>query len=358
MRAFRTFVLCATSLVLLPGAARADDAVAVLMQQGRWKQVRAIAQARIKAGPDNPEANYLMGRVYMRWGEENTAMPYAEKAVKLAPQNAEHHWLLAELVGQQAQRANVFKQIGLARRFRSEAETVLKLDPRHVEGHYGMMIYYLKAPGIVGGDKKKAHAEADEIMKIDKAKGYLALIRLAQEEQQPQKVEELYLKAVEADPKCYDAHVGLVNVYANAQARNAAAAETHARQAIAIEPKRVSGYSGLAWALVAQKRWSELEATLAAAEKIIPDDLAPYFVAAQALLRDGQDFPRAEQYFRKYLSQEREAGAPTHAVAHWRLGQLLEKAGRKPEAIAAMETAVRLDASLEPARKDLKRLKG
>jgi len=35
MRAFRTFVLCATSLVLLPGAARADDAVAVLMQQGR-----------------------------------------------------------------------------------------------------------------------------------------------------------------------------------------------------------------------------------------------------------------------------------------------------------------------------------
>ena len=139
MRAFRTSVVLCTSLVLLPGAARADDAIAVLMQQGRWKQVRAIAQARIKAGPESPEANYLMGRVYMRWGDESSAMPDAEKAVKLAPQNAEHHWLLAELVGQQAQRANVFKQIGLARRFRSEAETVLKLDPRHVEGHYGMM---------------------------------------------------------------------------------------------------------------------------------------------------------------------------------------------------------------------------
>ncbi len=357
MRSLLSAVLCTAGLLWVPGAARGDDAVAALIQQGHWKQVRAIAQARIKAGPEDPEANFLMGRMLLRWGDLNAALPHAEKAVKLAPQNPEYHWLLAEALGQQAQRANVFRQIGLARRFRSEAETVLKLNPRHIEAHYGMMIYYLKAPGIVGGDKKKAYAEADEIMKIDKAKGYLALVRLAQEEQQPQKVEELYRKAVEADPKLYDAHVGLVNVYANASPRNAAAAETHARQALTIEPKRVSGYTGLAWALVAQRRWSELETTLADAEKTIPDDLAPYFVAAQTLLRDGQDFPRSERYFRKYLSQEREAGAPTHAVTHWQLGLLLEKAGRKPEAIAAMETALRLDGSLEPAKKDLKRLK-
>ena len=358
MRACLPALLCVTGLLLRPGVARGDEAVVALMKQGHWKQVRAIAQARIKAGPDDPEANYLMGRVLYRWGDGTAAMPYAEKAVKLAPQNAEYHWLLAELLGQQAQRAHVFRQIGLARRFRSEAETVLKLNPRHVEAHYGMMIYYLKAPGIVGGDKKKAYAEADEVAKIDKASGYLALVRLAQEEQQPQKLEELYRKAVEADPDRYEAHIGLVNVYSNAEPRNAVAAETHARRALAIDPKRVSGYTALAWALVAQRRWSDLEATLAGAEKAIPDDLSPYFVAAQTLLRDGQDFPRAEQYFRKYLSQERNAGAPAHAVAHWRLGQLLEKAGRKPEAVAAMETALRLDGSLEQAKKDLKRLKG
>jgi hypothetical protein len=40
------------------------------------------------------------------------------------------------------------------------------------------------------------------------------------------------------------------------------------------------------------------------------------------------------------------------------LGLALEKQGRKPEAIAALETAVRMDGSFEPAKKDLKRLKG
>jgi tetratricopeptide (TPR) repeat protein len=200
MRACLPALLCVTGLLMLPGVAHGDETVAALMKQGHWKQVRAIAQTRIKAGPDDPESNYLMGRVLYRWGDGTAAMPYAEKAVKLAPRNAEYHWLLAELLGQQAQRANVFRQIGLARRFRSETETVLELNPRHVEAHYGMMIYYLKAPGIVGGDKNKARAEADAVAKIDHASGYLALVRLAQEEQQPQKLEELYRKAVEADP--------------------------------------------------------------------------------------------------------------------------------------------------------------
>lgn len=358
MRLISRAVLMAAGLLLIPAAARGDAVTAALMEQGHWKQMRTIAQTRLKTSADDPEANYLMGSVLLKWGDSAAAMPYAEKAVARAAQSPDYHWLLAQIVGDQAERASVFKQIGLARRFRSETETVLRLSPQHVEAHYGMMIYYFKAPGVVGGDKKKAYAEADAIMKIDRAKGYMALVRLAQEEQQRQKLEELYTQALVANPKTYDAHIGLFNVNANAQSRNVAAAEGHARAAIALDPKRVSGYSGLAWALVAQQRWADLESTLADAERAVPDDSVPYYVAALALFRDGEDCPRAERYFRKYLSQEREAGQPTHAVTQWRLGLLLEKAGRKAEAVAAMEAAVKGDPSLEPAKKDLKRLKG
>jgi hypothetical protein len=38
------------------------------------------------------------------------------------------------------------------------------------------------------------------------------------------------------------------------------------------------------------------------------------------------------------------------------LGLVLEKKGRKPEAIAEVETALRLKPDLEEAKKDLKRL--
>ena len=125
-----------------------------------------------------------------------------------------------------------------------------------------------------------------------------------------------------------------------------------------IAPTRTNGFNGLAWSFVRQKRWTDLDAILTEAEAAVPDDFLPYYIAANELLAAKEDLPRAERYLRKYLSQEREAESPTHAATHWRLGLVLEQQGRKMEAVAAMETAVKADSSLEPAKKDLKRLKG
>jgi tetratricopeptide (TPR) repeat protein len=356
MRIAAAAVACAVGFLPPAPVAQAEDPPQVLMQQKHWKRVRAIAQARLKASANDPEANYLMCRVLMAWDDSPAALPYAEKAVKLAPQNAAYHWALAEVVGDQAERANLLRQIGLARRFRSEAETVLKLDPKHIEAHFGMMIYYFKAPGIVGGDKKKAYAQAEEIGKIDRAKGYMAQVRLAQEEQHREKLEDLYKKAIEADPELIEPYIGIIGIAANAG--NVADVERYSRQVLAIEPKRREGYNGLAWSFVKQKRWTDLDRILADAETAVPDDFVPYYTAANALLNTKEDLPRAERYFRKYLSQEREAGSPTHAVTHWRLGLVLEQQGRTPEAVAAIETAVKADPALDPAKKDLMRLKG
>jgi len=66
---------------------------------------------------------------------------------------------------------------------------------------------------------------------------------------------------------------------------------------------------------------------------------------------------RAERYFRKYLSQEPEATFPSAAQAYWRLGLTLEKMNRKSEAVEAIRTAVKLDPSLEGAKRDLKRIR-
>ena len=45
-------------------------------------------------------------------------------------------------------------------------------------------------------------------------------------------------------------------------------------------------------------------------------------------------------------------------MAHWRLGLVLEKEGKKADAIAEVQTATRLDPKFEQAQKDLKRLRG
>jgi hypothetical protein len=48
------------------------------------------------------------------------------------------------------------------------------------------------------------------------------------------------------------------------------------------------------------------------------------------------------------------AGAKT--MAHWRLGQALEREGRKQEAISEIEAALGMDPNLSEARNELKRM--
>ena len=90
-------------------------------------------------------------------------------------------------------------------------------------------------------------------------------------------------------------------------------------------------------------------------EKADTDNLIPYYRAANNCLARKVELPRAERYFRKYLSQEPEAEAPNHAAAHWRLGLVLEQEGRKPDAIAELQAAAKMDTN-SPAKVDLKRL--
>jgi tetratricopeptide (TPR) repeat protein len=111
-----------------------------------------------------------------------------------------------------------------------------------------------------------------------------------------------------------------------------------------------------------QKRWKELDSILIESENKVADNLAPYFAAGHVLLVQGpvggQDLARAERYFRKYLTQVPEAEMPTSAEAHWKLGLVLEKEGRKSEAASEVEAALGLNPNLEKAKVDLKRIKG
>ena len=79
--------------------------------------------------------------------------------------------------------------------------------------------------------------------------------------------------------------------------------------------------------------------------------------AARVMITEKTDPARAEALLRRYLEVEPEIGYPSHAGAHWRIGQALEQLGRKPEAIAEMQTALKMDPSLDGAKRDLKRLK-
>jgi tetratricopeptide (TPR) repeat protein len=342
---------------LLSTAACAQTSPETLQAARHWKQLRQIMEPRAAADAKDAQAAYFLSCVKTAFGDVDAALELAERAVALQPGNSTYHYQLGLANGQKANKSSFLSAMKFASRYKAELLKAVELDPTNLDARWELMEFYFKAPGIAGGDRQKGRTTADEIMHLDAARGYLALAETAERDKQPADAETYYRKAAEAGPRNYSAQLAPAWFGLSSDDKKFDVVEKYARQAIALDPGRSAGYSALARALAGEERWQDLDSLLAQAEKNVPDDLSPAYHAAVGLLLLEKDPARAERYLRKYLTQEPEGQAPPLSRGHWRLGQALEKQGRKNEAIAEFESALRLEPSLDSAKKDLKRLK-
>ena len=347
----------ALALLTLPSLAFADD-IEALMERGAWKQARAAVADLARERPGEAQSLYLQSRIQLAFGQSDQAMASIERAVALDPGRAVYHFQLADVCGFIAQRSGKLRAFSLARRFKQEAERALALDPALDDARWSLMEFYSIAPGIVGGDEARARRMSDEIGRRDAARGLLAQAQLALRGKNEPQALALYRRAVETAPSNYAARISLARLLASDSQQKWDEVERHARAAFELDPGRSAGYSILAGLFAHRERWSDLDSVIGQAERAIPGNLGPHYQAARVLLADGRQLERAERYLRQYLAVEPEGGSnPTLAHAHWRLGNVLEKLGRKPEAIAELEAALRSKPDLDEAKKDLKRLK-
>jgi tetratricopeptide (TPR) repeat protein len=293
----------------------ADTAAEALIEGGHWKQARSIVEARIRAAPDDPLANFLLSQIRNAFGDRSAPLPLAEKAVALAPGTAKYHRQLAEVLGVTAQHANAFQQLLLARRFRKEIESALALDPLDTQALRDLVEFYLLAPGIAGGDQRKAAATAGRIAALDAAEGFLAQARVAEFQKRTTDAAVLLGKGARAEPPSYRALLALAEFHLDSNHADTSAAEAAARKAIALHPDRSAAYTVLARIYASRSAWSELDSLLTEAARQSPDDLAPYYRAAERLAAMRREPERAERYLRSYLSQEPEGNEPTAADA-------------------------------------------
>ena len=346
----------ALALVL---SALAETDIEILMRNGHWKRARQSAEAGYREHPNDAQAVYRLARVRHAFLNLDEAIKYGELAVRLDPKVDAYHRELAESYEDQIGHVSLFKQLGYSRRIRAELDAASTIAPKDPDNLNHQINYLLYAPGIAGGDKGKAAELANNLVQIDRSRGYLALARIARERKEDEKLEQLYQEAAKANPENYEARLALAAFYFEPAHQNLTLMEQHAKAAMELNPDRIGGYRWLASALASQRRFNEMVQVLSRAEVTIPDDLSPYVYAARALLRDAIELPRAESYLQKYLTEtkEPEAGAPLLAGAHWSLGLVYEKEGRLPAARSELETALRLKPDFQPARKDLERLK-
>lgn len=290
-----------------------------LIENGHWKQVRTVVEARIQQAPNDALAHFLLSQIRNAFGDRATPLSLAEKAVALDGNTGKYHRQVAEVLGVMAQHSNALQQLFLARRFRKEIDMALALDPRDLQALRDLMEYYLLAPGIAGGDRRQAEATAERIVAIDKVEGLSARALIAAFEKRMKESEVLLREAAAVSPSSYKALIALAQSYLAPDHGNADAAETTAKEALRVDPGRVDAYLILAAVYAGQARWKELDAVLQESSREVPDDLAPYYRAAERIIGSRHDVDRAERYLRTYLTQEPEGNEPSLAEARQQL---------------------------------------
>ena len=81
-----------------------------------------------------------------------------------------------------------------------------------------------------------------------------------------------------------------------------------------------------------------------------------YFDAASELLQAGRNFPGAAQYVNTYLSSGQLVEDAPGFRAHYLLGQIYEKSGKKAQATTEYQASLNLASGFDRARKALEQL--
>jgi tetratricopeptide (TPR) repeat protein len=324
LRAFGAAAL----LALLPATAArtAEPAPEVasgirLFEEGKDEEARAALLPAALAKAGDAVAAYYLGRIAGRLGNFKEAARWLEKAVKLDEMNPLYHAWLGRVYAQQAQRASPVRQPFLARKMKAHWDRAVQLDPEDLDVRQDLIEYYVRAPGFMGGSVAKAKEQAEEIRQRDRYRGHLAAGRLAESQKDPQGAEREFREAVGAFPDS----VG-------------------ARYALGFFLQRTEQY---------ESAFTTFEEILA--EK--PAEANALYQIGRTGALSGQRLERAEQALMQYLTAPPKADAPKPAAAHWRLGMVYEKQGRKDLARQEYQTAVRLDPEQDGAKKALAKLK-
>jgi tetratricopeptide (TPR) repeat protein len=313
-------LILALALFSAAALAAVDDSAPALLAAGRADDALTTLHSRINASPDDAESHNLLCRVYFSMGDWDRGIAACEKAVALDPGNSRYHMWLGRIYGEKADSANFLSAASLAGKVRNEFEAAVRLDPNNVEARSDLGEFYLEAPGIVGGGRDKAEAQAQALAALDAPKAD-------------------YLKGRIAEKK-----------------KDLAAAEGEYRAAIAASHGSALTWFNLALFFRHQQRWNDMEDAIHHAVSAQVDRPEIIMESGEVLLRSGRNFPAAARYLRRYLALSSKVEEAPAFKAHYLLGSVLEKQGDKQGAAQEYRAALSLARNFSRAQEALERL--
>ncbi len=264
------------------------------LQEGEADKALALVNTLPQAGANNPEAQNLECRVRFTLQQWNAAAGECQEAVNLDQENSNYHLWLGRTLGEWADRTSFFSAFSLGKRVRAEFEAAVRLDPRNSAALSDLGSFYKDAPALMGGGLDKAEGVADQLDKVDLARGHQLRGEIAEQR------------------KDFDG------------------AEREFKQAVAD-----SAHPALEWTVLAsfyyhRQDWPQMESAIhscVAAANRDPSAAIALYDGAGVLIKSKRDPQLAARMLEDYLAGDSKTDEAPAFVAHWRLARLLEQLG-------------------------------
>lgn len=150
------------------------DMAIKLFNDKKFNESKSLFEAHLKANPNDLKALEYLGDIagyQKKWDE---AIYYYEKLKKKVPTNADFQYKYGGALGMKAKNVNKMKALGMIDDIEEAFLTAAKLDKKHIDARWALVMLYLELPAIIGGSEAKAKKYADELLLISRIDGYLA----------------------------------------------------------------------------------------------------------------------------------------------------------------------------------------
>lgn len=283
-----------------------------------------LSFSRASNAGDNLEMLYQQGRTAMNNGQYAEAVKDFQKLVAEEPNNAVFQQWLGRATGSLARVSvhdNPISRMRLASTAGSCFEKAVNIDPNNVVMRDDLALFYVSAPGLIGGSVRKAQEQVAEIKKRNPYAGFLAEGEVAQDQKKYADAQHAYESALKLDPKKAAAYNHLAELY-NLMGEYKKAADI-CTKLLAETPNNPYGlyYKGMAGAY------------------------------------SGENISEAATSLEQFLQTPRDFDGPSFGSAHYLLGMIAEKQHDPAKAQKEYRAALQMDPSDENAKKALNQLK-
>lgn len=321
------------------------------VQTEKYQEAISYWRQALKLDPRLPGVNQNMGYALLNMGKAQEAVAALQREIEIAPKTSQAHYLLGEAYFQLADFAKA----------KDSYQSAVRLAPDHKHAYYGLVKTCARL-----GQTDEASSYAMEFERLESAAAETDLAvrrqyddlremrqrlavtctdagRLYNQRDRPSEAERLWTRGATVDPDNTECRNLLATLYQQ-QGQTAAALRQY-QELVRLQPQNVDHYHRIGFLQARLGNFSAAESAFKTMLEIAPNSGIGHRALAKLYLNTNRQTARARELAAAAVRLE--PVADSYFVLGWASAQL----GKQPEALAALQQAVRLDPNNPTYRK-------